>query len=202
MSLAQKSTIWGTLIIAISVPIALAGTSPLIAFREPIYIVAGIAGVVALAVLLVQPVLVAGYLPSLRGRRGRNVHRWVGVGLVAMVLVHVVGLWITSPPDVIDALFFMSATPFSAWGVISMWSVLAAALLGVLRRRLHLQPRLFRRSHSTLAVIVVITSVVHALQIEGTMEKVSKAVLCSLIVAATLKALIDLRIWNTRRQSN
>ena len=48
--------------------------------------------------------LVGGYLPDLSARRSRHLHRWVGGLLVACVVLHVVGLWITSPPDVIDAL--------------------------------------------------------------------------------------------------
>ncbi|NNF77937.1 MAG: ferric reductase, partial [Rhizobiales bacterium] len=46
--------------------------------------------------------------------------------------------------------------------------------------------------------VVVVGSVVHALQIEGTMETVSKAVLCVLVLIATLKVVADLRVWATR----
>ena len=82
-----------------------------------------------MALLLVQPLLVAGYLPGLPRSRGRRMHRWVGGGLIAAVVIHVAALWLTSPPDVIDALLFVSPTPFSAWGVIAMWAVFAAAAL-------------------------------------------------------------------------
>ena len=112
------------------------------------------------------------------GQRGRRVHRFVGGILVAAVVIHVAGLWITSPPDVVDALVFASPTPFSAWGVIAMWAVFAAALLAALRRRLRLRPRMWRFAHTALAAVVVVGSIVHALLIEGTMETVSKAVLC------------------------
>ena len=64
--------------------------------------------------------------------------------LVVAVVIHVAALWITSPPDVVDALLFASPTPFSAWGVIAMWAVFAAALLAALRRRLRLRPRTWR----------------------------------------------------------
>jgi hypothetical protein len=37
--------------------------------------------------------------------------------------------------------------------------------------------------------------------IEGTMEIVSKSVLCVLVLAATIKALIDLRVWAKRATS-
>jgi predicted ferric reductase len=193
MSPARKVLIWGVLVSAVSVPVALSGTSPLLAWREPIYILAGFAGIIAMAFLLVQPLLVAGYLPGLSGPRGRRVHRWIGGGLVTAVVIHVAALWITSPPDVIDALLFASPTPFSAWGVIAMWAVFAAALLGALRHRLRQQPRMWRRGHTALAAVVVMGSVVHAMLIEGTMEVMSKTALCVLVLTATVIALTDLR---------
>ena len=159
---------------------------------------AGFAGVVALGLTLVQPLLAGGYLPGLPTLRGRRVHRMIGVALVVAVVIHVAGLWITSPPDVIDALLFTSPTPFSAWGVIAMWAVFAAALLAALRRRLRLPPRTWRIGHTTLAGVIVVGSVVHAMLIEGTMETVSKAALCVLVLAATVTVVADLWVWAKR----
>lgn len=185
--------IWAALAAALVLPIAVAVTSPLLAWRQPVYIVAGFAGVVALALLLLQPLLAAGYLPGLRAGHGRRAHAWIGTGLAAAVGVHVAGLWLTSPPDVIDALLFRSPTPFSAWGVIAMWAVFTAALLAALRRRLSVRQRVWRLIHTTLAMVVVLGSVIHALLIEGTMGTMSKAALCALVVAAVVKAIIDTR---------
>ena len=201
MTRVRLSLIWAALMTVIAVPIGASAASPLLAWRDPIYIAAGFAGVIAMAILLVQPLLVAGYLPGLSGRRGRQAHRWIGGALVFSVALHVAALWITSPPDVIDALLFASPTPFSAWGVIAMWAVFAAALLAVFRLRLKLKPRAWRRAHSALTVVVVVGSVVHAMLIEGTMETVSKAVLCMLVITAVVKALADLRIWSIRSTS-
>ncbi len=201
MSSARATLIWASVAAAIAVPIAAAATSPLLAWRDPVYIAAGIAGVIALGLMLFQPLLVGGYLPLLTAHRGRRVHRWIGGLLVVAVLIHVGALWITSPPDVIDALLFASPTPFSAWGVIAMWAVFAVALLAALRRRLRLRLRTWRIAHSILAVVIVVGSVVHGLLIEGTMETVSKAALCALILAATVKVMADLRVWATRRPS-
>ncbi|MEP2030881.1 MAG: ferric reductase-like transmembrane domain-containing protein [Paracoccaceae bacterium] len=146
-----------------------------------------------MTLLLVQPMLAGGYLPGLPNQIYRRTHRVVGGLLVGMVMLHVLALWITSPPDVIDALFFRSPTPFSLWGVVAMWAVFASALLAALRRRLHLRPIAWRLAHKTLAVVIVLGTVVHALLIQGTMETVSKVALCLLILAATAKVLIDLR---------
>ena len=194
---------WTGLTTAVAVPVTAAATSPLLAWRQPIYIVAGFAGVTALALLLFQPLLAGGYLPGLPALKGRRVHRLVGGILVAAVLLHVAGLWITSPPDVIDALLFRSPTPFSFWGVVAMWAVFASALMAAFRRRWRFHLRAWRLAHTVLAAVIVVGSVVHAVLIEGTMETVSKAVLCGLVLAATVKVIADLRGWTirTRRDS-
>lgn len=203
MGWARATLVWTVLAAAIAVPIAVAGVSPLLAWRDPIYIAAGFAGVIAMALLLMQPLLAGGYLPGLRQRRGRRLHLWVGTGLVAAVAVHVLALWITSPPDVIDVLLFRSPTPFSVWGVVAMWAVFAAAFLAAFRRRLRLKPAFWRLCHVSLASVVVVGSVVHAMLIEGTMGTISKAVLCTLVVAAAAKVVVDLRVWSvlTRRKA-
>lgn len=172
--------------------------SPLLAWRGPVYVLGGFAGMVALAALLFQPLLIRGDLPGLSGGPGRRAHRWVGAMLVVAVVIHVAGLWITSPPDMIDALLFSSPTPFSLWGVIAMWAVFATALLAALRRRFGLRLRTWRISHMLLAVVIVVGSVVHAMLIEGTMETLSKAVLCALVVAASIRVIGDLRRWRKR----
>src|SRR6476660_343248 len=136
MRLAKVTLIWVALAAAICVPIAAAALSPLLAWRGPVYIVAGFAGIIALGLVLVQPLLIGGYLPGLSGYRGRRAHYWIGGTLVAALVVHVGGLWITSPPDMIDALLFVSPTRFSPFGVITMWALFTVPLLAALGRRL------------------------------------------------------------------
>ncbi len=188
----RSGLVWAIVAMAIAVPGILAATSPLLAWRDPIYITGCIAGVAALALLLLQPLLAGGYLPGLRIRRGRNVHACVGTALVAAVALHVAALWLTSPPDVIDALLFRSPTPFSVWGVVAMWAVFVTALLAALRRSQ--RPRVWRLCHTVLAVVIVVATVVHAILIEGTMDPVSKAALCVLVLAATAKVMGDVRL--------
>lgn len=182
---------WAGLALALALPIGFAATSPLLAWRQPIYIAAGIAGVLAMALLLVQPLLIGGFLPGLSPRRTRVLHRITGALLALLVAAHVAGLWITSPPDVVDALSFASPTPFSAYGVIAMWAVLGTALLAFNRRKLG--PRVWRGAHKTLAVVIVLSTLVHAVQIEGTMEPRSKWALALLILIAAGAALYKRR---------
>jgi predicted ferric reductase len=198
MRLAKATLIWAALTAVICVPLVLAGLSPQLEWRNAIYILAGFAGIIALGVMLVQPLLIGGYLPGLSAYRGRRAHHWVGGALVVAVVVHVVGLWITSPPDMIDALTFTSPTPFSPFGVIAMWAIFAVALLAPFRRRLGL--RTWRIAHMSLAVIIVGGGVVHAMLIEGAMETVSKAALCALVLVAAIKVMADV-LWRKRATS-
>jgi MYXO-CTERM domain-containing protein len=195
--LVRVTLIWVALAAAVCVPLAAAAASPLLAWRNAIYILAGFAGIIALGLMLVQPLLIGGYLPGLSERTGRRVHHWIGGALLVAVVIHVGGLWITSPPDMIDALLFTSPTPFSPWGVIAMWAIFAVALLAALRRRL--RPRTWRAAHMLLAIVIVVGSVVHGILIEGTMEMMSKAALCALVLAATVKTMVDLRVWRKRK---
>jgi predicted ferric reductase len=196
---ARAPLIWIALALAIGVPIALAAGSEQLTWRGPVYILAGFAGIIALGLVLVQPLLIGGYLPGLSAYRGRRVHHWIGGALALAVVIHVAGLWITSPPDMIDALTYTSPTPFSPFGVTAMWAIFTVALLALLRRRLGLRLRTWRIVHIPLAIVIVAGSVVHCLLIEGTMETISKAALCVLILVATVKVMIDLQVWRKRR---
>ncbi|MBR0812701.1 MULTISPECIES: ferric reductase-like transmembrane domain-containing protein [Bradyrhizobium] len=196
---ARVILIWVALALAIGVPVALAATSEQLAWRGPVYILAGFAGIIALGLVLVQPLLIGGYLPGLSTYRGRRVHHWIGGALVLAVVIHVAGLWITSPPDMIDALTYASPTPFSPFGVTAMWAIFIVAVLAALRRRLGLRLRTWRIVHLPLAIVIVAGSVVHCLLIEGTMETVSKVALCLLILAASIKVMVDLQVWRKRR---
>lgn len=199
MTRAKATLIWAALAASICVPVVFAMESPLLAWRDPIYILAGFAGIAGLGLVLIQPLLIAGYIPGLLDHRGRRAHRWIGGALAGAVVVHVAGLWITSPPDMIDALLFRSPTPFSPFGVVAMWAIFAVAILALIRRRLGL--RTWRLLHVSLAVVIVIGSVVHGMLIEGTMEIMSKTALCALVLGATAKVLLDRYLWNKRQAS-
>ena len=175
-------------------PVALAAFSPYLDSRSIPYIVGGFAGIVGLSLLFLQPLLPAGYLAGSEGSVGRRWHRWVGVAIILAVALHVGGLYITSPSDTIDALLLVSPTPFSIYGVTAMWGVVATAILVFFRGRLGLRYSVWRLVHNGLAAIVVVATVIHALQIDGAMEPGSKSVLCVAVVAATGVALFDLRV--------
>ena len=194
----RVTLIWVALAAAICVPIGAAAMSPLLAWRNAVYILAGFAGIIALGLVLVQPLLIGRYLPGPSAYRGRRTHYWIGGALVVAIVIHVGGLWITSPPDMIDALLFASPTPFSPFGVIAMWAIFAVALIAALRRRLGLRAQTWRIVHMPLAIVIVVGSVVHGILIEGTMETVSKAALCALVLAATVKVMTDLQVWRKR----
>jgi predicted ferric reductase len=185
---------WGSVAAVMIVPVAVAAFSPYLVSRNMPYIVGGFAGIVGLSLLFLQPLLPAGYLTGLEGVAGRRWHRWLGVAIVVAVALHVGGLYLASPEDTIDALLLVSPTPFSVYGVTAMWGVAVTAILVLLRRRLGLGHSVWRLIHNGLAAIVVVATVIHALQIEGAMEPISKWMLCMAVVAVTGMALLDLRV--------
>ncbi len=191
--------IWAAIGAAMFIPLAAAMLSPLLAWRDPVYILSGFAGVLCLGLLLLQPLLATKDLPGLSPMTSRRLHRWVGLTLIVAILIHVGGLWVTSPPDVVDALLFVSPTPFSAWGVIAMWAAFAVALLGLYRQRLSLRFRLWRLTHTSLATVTIVGCVVHAMLIEGTMEIMTKTALCVLVLLASAGTLARMRVWEVRR---
>lgn len=191
LSKTRAKFIWLVFLIALIAPMIAAAFSPLLAWRDSIYIIAGFSGIIAMALLLTQPLLIGGYLPSISPRKNRQFHKWFGTLLVVMVLIHVVFLWFTSPPDVIDVLLFRSPTPFSLWGVIAMWAVFLMGFMAATRKKIRLPLRVWQRAHLALAVITVIGSVGHAMLIEGTMEMITKTVICILVLAATAKVISD-----------
>ncbi|MEM8570952.1 MAG: ferric reductase-like transmembrane domain-containing protein [Pseudomonadota bacterium] len=196
----RRIAVWLAIVAAIAIPLGLAVASPFLAYRGPAYIMGGFAGIIALCLLLLQPLIAGRYLPGLRPRQAKSWHVWVGAGIVSCVILHVVGLYVTSPPDTLDALLLVSPTPFSVYGVTAMWGVALTVLLVVLRRRLPLRYGTWRLIHNVLAFIVVVATVVHALQIEGAMEPVSKWALCLLVLIVTAATLIDLRVIKPRLQ--
>lgn len=193
--------IWVVFAFAVLIPLVLSAMSPQLAWRRPAYIMAGFAGVLSLCLLLVQPLLAGKYLPGLSPIRYRRLHAWMGTVLVIAVTAHIVGLWITSRPDVIDALLLRSPTPFSIWGVIAMWAIFAAAMVAIFKNRLPVKPPVWRFIHTLFALIAIIATIVHALKIEGTMEVISKWVLCFLVLAAAMKLIVDLKIWHLQKST-
>lgn len=166
-----------------------AAASPLLQWRDPVYIAAGFAGLLAFVLMSFQPLLMIRtlYHPI----HARRIHAWIGIALLGAVIVHVGGLWITSPPDVIDVLLFRSPTPFAIWGAVAMWAILLAALLALVKKRISVSA--WRFGHTVFVTIAVVGTVAHAWLIEGTMGLTSKAV----ISVATL-ALVTFAIWHRK----
>lgn len=190
----QSFLIWIVLLTIVGTALIAAATSPLLAWRNPVYIAAGFAGVLALVLLLLQPLLAGAYLPGFSRSASKRFHRWVGACLFIFVIVHVAGLWVTSPPDVIDALTFTSAVQFSIWGVLAMWCVFATTALAIFRLKRGMKPKLWRTAHKSFALIIAGCTIAHAMMIDGTMEYWSKLVLCIAVVVATAAVIANFKL--------
>jgi predicted ferric reductase len=180
--------LWGVVIAAMVVPIALATTSPYLTYRGPLYIAAGFAGIVAMSLFVLQPLLACPVRALIAPATARRWHRIIGASILILILAHVVGLYFVSPPDTIDASLLRAPTWFSLFGVVALWGAVLTALLAMTRLKLPMRPRSWKRLHQSIASIVVIATALHAIQIEGAMEVMSKTLLAGTIVAATVFA--------------
>ena len=185
---------WGLLLGLLAAPVIAAAFSPYLAWRGPVYIAAGFCGIIGMAVMPLQPVLARNVLPGLKPIRARTFHKWVGGLLLLCVMLHVAGLWLTSPPDMLDALFFRAPTLFSLWGVLAMWVIFATALLALLRRKIGLRFRHWQFAHLTLTTLAVTLTCAHAVLIEGTMETATKYLLCALCLGGLVLSWRGIRI--------
>lgn len=154
-----------------ALPVIMAAFSPYLVFRDATYIIAGFAGIVCLSLFVLQPLLATRLLP-LHPMQARRLHRIVGLAVLALTAIHVAGLYLTSPPDVIDALLLRAPTLFSVFGVFALWGTLVTAFIALGRR--HLPARIWRNTHQALSALVVIATVIHALRIDGAMEPITK----------------------------
>lgn len=189
----RGAVIWALLSGLLVWPIWDAARSPLLQWRDPVYIAAGLFGVLGLVLLVLQPLLVARVLPGVQGPRARRAHIWAGSALVLSVVLHILGLWITSPPDVIDVLLFRAPAPFSIWGVLAMWAIFGAAVLALLRGGLRNGP--WRIAHTALVSVAVVCTILHALLIDGAMAPGSKYVVCVAAFAGLGLAIRKRRSW-------
>ena len=189
---------WAALAVLMAAPLLIAATSPLLAGRDVIYIVGGFAGILALILLLIQPLLAAGLLPGISLVQARRWHRWTGSALAIALALHIIGLYLTSPPDMIDALLLVAPTLYSIFGVIGMWALILIVMLVLARARMGWRITRWRIVHNTLAVVVVVASVTHALMIEGAMGALSKLILCLGVVVAMTVVTVQLR-WHRKR---
>jgi predicted ferric reductase len=133
-------------------------------------------------------------------REGIRWHRWGGMAIIAMVVLHVGALYAYSPEDVMDALLLVAPTPFSLYGVIGLWCVILTGVLAAARRRLRFGHRRWRIAHSVLAVAIVSATAVHAVLIEGAMEEISKLAICLAALATTTFGAVEINILGPLRR--
>lgn len=181
-------------------PVVAAAASPLQKGREALWIIGGMAGVVGLSLLFVQPLLMAASPPLLALRAGVDWHRRGGIAIVVAVALHIGALYAYSPDDITDALLLVAPTPFSLYGVISLWCLVLTVALAASRRALRFGHRPWRILHSVLAVAVVGAGAVHAILIDGAMEPYSKLAICFAALAAATAGAVEVNLLSPMRR--
>ena len=120
-------------------------------------------------------------------------HIVLGAVILVGVVWHVAGLWLTSPPDVVDALLLRSPTPFSIYGVVALWALMLAACAMALQRKMHATRA--RALHTMLVALAAGGTVAHVVLIDGTLGTVSKIALSLALLLALGTGLWRLKIW-------
>jgi predicted ferric reductase len=170
---------------AFLVVLALAG--PHLTGAPVLLVVSTLAACLAVAALAVQPWLT---------RRRVGVHVRVGGIVAVLVALHVVALFVEDPDD---ALFSMSPDgPTRArMALFATVLLVAVILLGVLRRRLRWSLATWRFLHGSLAALVVLLGVGHAVLIQGALDGWGTVVLLVLgglgVVGAVWRLVVVLR---------
>lgn len=197
MSIARL--LWPAITALVVWPVVAAAIDPLQRSRDALWVVGGLAGVVALALLLLQPLLAIGNKTGLQAGSARRWHRRLGMAAGCAVMLHVVALLIYSPEDIWDALLLEAPTPFSVYGVIALWSLLVSIGLAFAARRMRLATSAWRIAHSALALLITACGGTHALMIDGTMEPISKVVLVACALVATTVAIVEVNVLGPMR---
>lgn len=180
-------------------PILVAAVDPLQRGRDALWVIGGLAGVVALASLLLQPLLAIGAKTGLSPLAARHWHRWVGLSVAGAIIVHVGALLLYSPDDMWDALLLTAPTPFSLYGVIGLWTALLSVGVAIAARKRRLPIKPWQIVHSVLAVVIVGSGSIHALMIDGAMGQPSKTIIVVAALAATTFALVEINVLRPSR---
>ena len=148
------ATLGGVLLLGLAV------AAPHLAEGSPLLVVSTLAACVAVAALAAQPWLTRRKVPA---------HVRVGGVIAVLVAVHVLALVLESPDD---ALYSMSLDGPTRARMALFATVLLAVvtLLGVLRRRLRWSAATWRFVHGSLAGLVVVLGVGHAVLIQGALD--------------------------------
>jgi predicted ferric reductase len=150
-------------------------------------VLGALAGVVALSLLPVQVLLPTPW-SALLLRRDPRWHRWLGLAVACVVVAHVLGLYLTSPDDVRDAV--LAAPTYSRLGVLAAWSLGLSIVLALARRRLGLTYSDWQILHSALAVAIVTTAVGHTVMIRGTLDGPGEVLACGAALVAVTAAVL------------
>jgi len=173
----RRALLGAGLTAVVAVPVVLALTDGHLASGPTALVVSTAAAALAVPALALQPLLAAGHhIPW---------HRALGGVALALVLVHIGGLFLV---EVDDTLFAMSPDgPTRArMALIGTVALIAVVILGVARDRLPMSGTTWRILHAFLATLAIVLGFGHALLTDGALDGPGTAVLVGFGAAALL----------------
>ena len=182
-------------------PLVAAAASPLQTGREAVWVIGALSGVLALSLLVIQVLLPTPWLRGIIFGDDSRVHRILGIAVAAVVLAHIIGLYIASPDDIADALVLQAPT-YSRLGVLSAWCLALSLGLALARRKLALTYSDWQIVHAVLAVVIVATAVAHTVMIRGTLDGPVEVLLSgAAVIAVTAAVVYRFILWPLQRRA-
>jgi len=173
----RRATLGAGLTTVVAAPVGLALADGHLASGPPALVLSTAAAALAVSALALQPLLAGSHRISW--------HRALGGAALALVLVHIGGLFLV---EVDDTLFAMSPDgPTRArMALIGTLALIAVVLLGVARARLPMSGPTWRILHAFLATLAIVLGFGHALLTDGALDGPGTAVLLGFGAAAVL----------------
>lgn len=161
-----------------ALPLLLALTDSHLATAPLALVVSTATGALAVSALAFQPLLAARgrAVEHVVGPRGVRWHRRLGVAALALVLAHVVGLFVVEVDDTLFALSRDGPTR-ARMALIATLALFAVVVLGLARNRLPLADASWRLLHAYLAVLVIVLGIGHAVLTDGALDGAGTPVL-------------------------
>lgn len=171
----SRAVVLGAVAAVGAVPLTVALSDAHLRDAPLLMVVSTATAALAVAALALQP-----WLAALGPRAARlRDHTVLGVVAVGLVLVHIGALVVTEPDDALFALSWNGPTR-ARMALLATLLLLAAAVLGILRRRLRWDAASWRILHGALAALAVALGVGHAVLTDGALDEEGTAVLLTL----------------------
>ena len=189
MSVRRRRLLVAAAVVLVPLPVGLALTDAHLAAAPAALVVSTAAAALAVSALAVQPLLA--------GSGRLRWHRVLGAVALALVLIHLGGLFVVGAEDTLFALSLDGPTR-GRMATLATIALIAVVALGIARARLPMSGPTWRILHGFLAVLVVGLGFGHAVLTDGALDGFGTSVLLAFATVALL-GIAGAYVTRTRR---